>query len=64
MYFEDTQTLMAGLTERLSSAANETSQDIQRLTFTLLGAIVANIFLVFDGATEIWCHRFRFLFLL
>jgi hypothetical protein len=43
---EDTQTLMAGLTERLSSAANETSQDIQRLTFTLLGAIVANIFLV------------------
>ena len=43
---EDTQTLMAGLTDRLSSAANETSQDIQRLTFTLLGAIVANIFLV------------------
>lgn len=43
---EDTQTLMAGLTERLSSAADETSQDIQRLTFTLLGAIVANIFLV------------------
>lgn len=43
---EDTQILMAGLTERLSSAANETSQDIQRLTFTLLGAIVANIFLV------------------
>lgn len=43
---EDTQTLMAGLTERLSSAANETSQDIQRLTFTLLGAIVANIFLL------------------
>jgi len=26
---EDTQTLMAGLTEWLSSAANETSQDIQ-----------------------------------
>lgn len=43
---EDTQTLMAGLTERLSSAANETSQDIQRLAFTLIGAIVANIFLV------------------
>jgi len=43
---EDTQTLMADLTNRLSDAAAETSRDIQRLTFTLLGAIVANIFLV------------------
>lgn len=43
---EDTQTLMANLTSRLSDSAAESSRDIQRLTFTLLGAIVANVFLV------------------
>jgi len=61
---EDTQTLMAGLTERLSSAANETSQDIQRLTFTLLGAIVANIFLVLRWSDRDPVPPFSILFLL
>ena len=43
---DDTQSLMADITSRLSDAANDVSRQIQGLTFTLLGAIVANVFLV------------------
>lgn len=43
---EETQSLMANITSRLSDAATENSRRIQSLGFTLLGAIIANIFLV------------------
>lgn len=43
---DETQALMADITSRLSDAATENSRRIQGLGFTLLGAIIANIFLV------------------
>jgi hypothetical protein len=43
---DETQALMADITSRLSDAATESSRRIQGLGFTLLGAIIANIFLV------------------
>lgn len=43
---DDTQSLMADITSRLSDSANDVSRQIQALTFTLLGAVIANIFLV------------------
>lgn len=43
---DDTQSIMASITTRLSDAANDVSRQIQGLTFTLLGAVIANIFLV------------------
>jgi hypothetical protein len=43
---EDTQTLLAELNSRLSSSATQTARQIQGLGFTLVGAILANLFLV------------------
>lgn len=43
---EDTQTLLAELNSRLSSSATQTARQIQGLGFTIVGAILANLFLV------------------